>query len=66
MLSRRALIPAVMIVFTSLLSACATSPSTDPADRHQHMRDAKQGATMPYQAPAEDVRKPLHDHREMK
>jgi hypothetical protein len=45
------------------LSGCA---STGTAERHQHMRDAKQGSTLPDAAAGQTVRKPLHDHREMK
>jgi hypothetical protein len=47
------------------LSACA-SPTGPSAERHQHLRDAKQGASVTYtpsQTPAPAL---LHDHREMK
>lgn len=54
---------ATAIALTTVLSGCATS---GPAERHQHMRDAKQGSTMPEPAADQPVRKPLHDHREMK
>lgn len=45
------------------LSGCA---STGTAERHQHLRDAKQGSTLPDPVPGQPARKPLHDHREMK
>jgi hypothetical protein len=45
------------------LSGCA---STGTPERHQHLRDAKQGNTLPEPAAGLTVRKPLHDHREMK
>ena len=45
------------------LSGCA---GTGTAERHQHFRDAKQGSTLPEPAAGQTVRKPLHDHREMK
>ena len=54
---------AAAIAVATILSGCATS---GPAERHQHMRDAKQGSTLPEPAADQPVRKPLHDHREMK
>jgi hypothetical protein len=65
-LSVKLLGSAVIVMLAATLGGCATPSSSDPAERHQHMRDAKQGATMPYQVPSETPRKPLHDHREMK
>ena len=46
-------------------AGCASNGgSADP--RHDHLRDAKQGTAYPAPDPSEPVRKPLHDHREMK
>lgn len=48
------------------LSACA-APSDPSADRHQHLRDAKQGPALTYASAGERAApKLLHDHREMK
>jgi len=66
MLSIKLFDSAAILMLATTLSGCATPSSNDPAQRHQHMRDAKQGPTMPYSPPGEEVRKPLHDHREMK
>ena len=46
------------------LTGCATNST--PVDRHQHLRDAKQGPG--YAAPVGNTTtpKPLHDHREWK
>ena len=60
---------AILLAFAGL-SGCASTDSgaaagSSIAERHQHMRDAKQGApasTAPIVAP----KKLLHDHREMK
>ena len=46
------------------LNGCATG--TAPTEPHQHMRDAKQGTTLPSPAAGATAPKPLHDHREMK
>jgi hypothetical protein len=56
-----------MIALTALsvaLSGCATGSS--PAEPHQHMRDAKQGSTLPTAAASTPAPTLLHDHREMK
>ena len=46
------------------LNGCATG--TTPSEPHQHMRDAKQGATYPSAAAGATAPKPLHNHREFK
>ena len=64
MLSKKLVAAAAAVVLAAAASGCASS---GPAERHQHLRDAKQGPAVP-QAGAETrlPRKPLHDHREMK
>ena len=54
---------AAAIALTTIVTGCATA---GPAEPHQHMRDAKQGSTLPQPAADQPARKPLHDHREMK
>lgn len=46
------------------LNGCATGAA--PAEPHQHLRDAKQGVTLPSPAAGATAPKLLHDHREMK
>ena len=46
------------------LNGCAAG--TAPSEPHQHMRDAKQGTTLPSPAAGASAPKLLHDHREMK
>lgn len=59
---------AALIAFT--LTACATTDSGQTGsiqDRHQHLRDAKQGsAASSDSVVGQPAKKPLHDHREMK
>jgi hypothetical protein len=70
MLKTKTIVAALAIVGSVGLSGCASTDSaaaagSSIAERHQHMRDAKQGApasTAPIVAP----KKLLHDHREMK
>lgn len=61
MLTKSLLVAAALLTG---LTGCATSGTQ--AVPHQHMRDAKQGTTYPAPIEGEVVRKPLHDHREMK
>lgn len=63
MLTNRLLTGATVVLFAGL-TGCATPSSA--AEPHQHMRDAKPGSTYPAPAAGQTVRKPLHDHREMK
>lgn len=62
MFTARTLIAVAAVSFA--LSGCATGSS--PAEPHQHMRDAKQGTTLPSAATGATAPKLLHDHREMK
>lgn len=63
MLTRKLLAVAAAVA-SAALTGCATTASV--AQPHQHMRDAKQGFTYPAPAEGQVVRKPLHEHREMK
>ena len=63
MLTTKLLAAATAVLLVGL-TGCATPASV--AEPHQHMRDAKQGSTYPAPAADQTVRKPLHDHREMK
>jgi hypothetical protein len=56
---------AVAVVALGAVGACA-SPSDPYANRHQHLRDAKQGPAMASIQTAVPAPKLLHDHREMK
>ena len=56
---------AAAVAAIGVLGACA-SPGGPSAERHQHLRDAKQGPALsgaPVQATAPTL---FHDHREMK
>jgi hypothetical protein len=45
------------------LSGCAGWTTAEP---HQHLRDAKQGPTLPAPTAYAATPKPLHDHRDFK
>jgi hypothetical protein len=72
MLKTQKILIALAVLASAALSGCATTDGAaaagpSMAERHQHMRDAKQGAaasTLPIDSTV--ARKPLHDHREMK
>jgi hypothetical protein len=53
------------IAVLASLGACA-SPGDPSANRHQHLRDAKQGPAMSATQSTSSSPKLLHDHREMK
>lgn len=71
MLNIKLLATAAAIALTGALGGCATPGAADQpgpyAGRHNHLRDAKQGAAVPVSpesgAPAAKL---LHDHREWK
>ncbi len=63
MLKGKTILTAIAAIAVVTLGGCATGT---PAEPHQHMRDAKQGTTLPAPAADQPVAKPLHNHREMK
>ena len=64
MLTKNIVLYTATAIAIAALTGCATT--TTPVDRHQHQRDAKQGATMPEAAAGATAPKLLHDHREWK
>lgn len=71
MMRTRTIAAALAILGLGGLSGCATTDDTAAngqsiAERHQHNRDAKQGAAASTSAAQQPAQKPLHDHRETK
>jgi tellurite resistance protein len=65
MLASKWVVRLAAVVAVGALSACA-SPAGPSAERHQHLKDAKQGPALSY-APTQAAAPVLfHDHREMK
>ena len=56
---------AAAVAAIGVLGACAL-PGAPSAERHQHLRDAKQGPVLSYAPVQATAPALLHDHREMK
>jgi len=66
MLASKWLLRIAAVAAVAALGACASTTGDVSADRHQHLRDAKQGPALAAAPAAATAPTLLHDHREMK